>query len=182
MDNGASSYRRFLNGDKNAFDEILNLYRESLIFFIHRFVHNLDTAEDLAADSFAELLVNPKRFNFSCSLKTYLFTIGRSRAIDYLRSAAHRKNVPLDDTAAQKADLESLEETVIKSDRKRRLNKAIEGLKEDYRTAIHLVYFEELSYEEAGRVMKKSKKQVENLLYRAKKALRTELEKEGFEL
>ena len=30
--------------------------------------------------------------------------------------------------------------------------------------------------------MKKSKKQVENLLYRAKKALRTELEKEGFEL
>ena len=74
MDNGASSYRRFLDGDKNAFDEILDLYRESLIFFINRFVHNLDTAEDLAADSFAELLVNPKRFNFSCSLKTYLFT------------------------------------------------------------------------------------------------------------
>ena len=46
------------------------------------------------------------------------------------------------------------------------------------RLAVHLVYFEELSYEEAARVMKKSKKQIDNLLYRAKSFLRSELGKE----
>ena len=44
---------------------------------------------------------------------------------------------------------------------------------------IHLIYFEDLSYDEAGKVMKKSRKQVDNLLYRAKKELRIILGKDG---
>ena len=36
MDNGASSYRRYLDGDEAAFDEILRLYRDNLTFFITR--------------------------------------------------------------------------------------------------------------------------------------------------
>ena len=55
MDNGASSYRHFLDGDNNAFSEILDLYRDNLIFFINRTVNNLSVAEELAADNFAEL-------------------------------------------------------------------------------------------------------------------------------
>lgn len=85
MDNGASSYRRFLEGDESAFDEILDLYRENLIFFINRFVRDPAAAEDLAIDAFLELLVHKNRYNFKTSLKTYLFMIGRSRALDYLR-------------------------------------------------------------------------------------------------
>jgi len=50
------------------------------------------------------------------------------------------------------------------------------------REVIHLIYFENLSYEEAAKVMKKNKKQIDNLLYRAKSALRTILGKEGEQL
>lgn len=89
MDNGASSYRRFLEGDQSAFDEILILYKDHLIFFLNGFVHNLTVAEDLAADAFAYLLLHPKRYDFSVSLKTYLFMIGRSRALDWLRHEKH---------------------------------------------------------------------------------------------
>ena len=46
MDNGASSYRRYLEGDQTAFDEIMGLYRNSLTFFINRFVHDMDAAEE----------------------------------------------------------------------------------------------------------------------------------------
>lgn len=45
---------------------------------------------------------------------------------------------------------------------------------------MYLTVFEELTNEEAARVMKKNKRQIENLVYRAKKALKSELEKEGF--
>ena len=52
-------------------------------------------------------------------------------------------------------------------------------LNDDYRTAVHLVYFEEMSCEQAAKIMKKNKKQIENLLYRAKNALRKNLRKDG---
>ena len=45
---------------------------------------------------------------------------------------------------------------------------------------LYLVYFENFSNEQAAKVMKKSKRQVENLIYRAKQSLKTELDKEGF--
>jgi RNA polymerase sigma-70 factor (ECF subfamily) len=45
--------------------------------------------------------------------------------------------------------------------------------------AMHLVYIEELSYKEAAKILKKSPKQVDNLLTRAKSTLRTTLSKEG---
>ena len=56
MDNGASSYRRFLNGDESAFDEIMERYFDSLIFFINRYVRDLHAAEDIAIDVFSDIL------------------------------------------------------------------------------------------------------------------------------
>ena len=53
MDNGASSYRRFLDGDECAFDGIMQALFHSLVFFINRYVQELDTAEDIAMDVFA---------------------------------------------------------------------------------------------------------------------------------
>ena len=50
MDNGASSYRRFLAGDETAFDELLDLYKDSLIFFLCRYVKCVAIAEEIAAD------------------------------------------------------------------------------------------------------------------------------------
>ena len=70
MDNGAASYRRFLDGDESGFDEIIGLYHDSLIYFINRYVNNFAAAEDLAADTFMELLVHKKRYSFQSSFKT----------------------------------------------------------------------------------------------------------------
>ena len=53
------------------------------------------------------------------------------------------------------------------------------SLPEDMRTAVYLVYFEDMTYREAAKVMKKNRKQIDNLLYRAKKELRNILEKDG---
>ncbi|MBQ4626237.1 MAG: RNA polymerase subunit sigma-24, partial [Clostridia bacterium] len=74
MDNGESSYRRFLDGDEKAFSEIMDMHKNNLIFFINRYVCNVSVAEELAADVFAELLIHKRRYNFKTSLKTYIFT------------------------------------------------------------------------------------------------------------
>ena len=177
MDNGASSYRRFIDGDRSAFEELVDLYREPLIFFIYRYTENLEAAEDLAEDVFVELIIHPERYNFRASLKTYIFAIGRNKVVDYLRKCS-RFILAGEENLAELADLKTLEDHVIRGEESRQLSRALGGIKEEYRTALHLVYIEELSYDEAGEIMKKSQKQVENLVYRGKKAAKAILEKE----
>ena len=105
--------------------------------------------------------------------------VGRSRALDYIK---HRKVidfVELSEAHNLADDSVALEEMVLEDDRKRQVNAAIAKLPEDMRGVVHLIYFEEMTYEEAAKVMKKNRKQVDNLLYRAKKELRIILGKDG---
>ncbi len=178
MDNGASSYRRFLCGDEGAFDEIIKAYRESLVFFINRYVNDPMAAEDLAIDTFLELLIHRHRYSGKSSLKTYLFTIGRNKAIDHLRAKRRKTLVALEDAEHELPAVPSPEANIFRDETAKQVNDAMEKLPEEMRIALHLVYFEELSYDETARVMKKNRKQVDNLLYRAKNELRSILGKE----
>ena len=180
MDNGASSYRRFLSGDEQAFDAIMEELFYPLVFFIDRYVQDVHTAEDIAMDVFSELIVHKHRYNFKVSLKTYLFMLGRSRALDCLRHRKVLTMVELSDAMGE--DSVTLEELVLKDQLQYRVHQALNQLPEQLRTAVHLVYFEGLTYDEAAKVMKKNRKQVDNLLYRAKKELRIILGKDGAQL
>ncbi|MCH5198562.1 MAG: sigma-70 family RNA polymerase sigma factor, partial [Oscillospiraceae bacterium] len=172
MDNGAGSYRRFLDGDESAFNDIMKELFFGLVFFINGYVHDTHTAEDIAMDTFSELIVHKHRYNFKVTLKTYLYMIGRSRALDYIK---HRKIIDfteLNEAQNLTDDGRSLEEIILWDEKKRVLNAAIARLPEDLREAVRLIYFEEMTYEDAAKVMHKNRKQVDNLLYRAKKELR----------
>ena len=105
--------------------------------------------------------------------------VGRSRALDYIK---HRKVihfVELSEAQSVADDRATLEEIVLADQRKRRVNAALGQLPEDLRVAVHLFYFEEMTYQEAATVMRKNRKQVDNLLYRAKKELRIILGEDG---
>ena len=182
-DFGALCYRRFLDGDESGFDEILRLYHDSLIFFIHRLVKNYETAEDLAADTFMELLVHKNRYRFRSSFKTYLFSIARHKAIDYIRRESRYTLVSVDAEAVRDlTDFHSMEQEIIANDEKKRIQTLISTLSEDYATYLHLFYFEELTLDETAKIMKKNKKQMANIAYRAKKALEDAMRKEDMRI
>ncbi|MBR5773310.1 MAG: RNA polymerase sigma factor [Clostridia bacterium] len=179
MDNGASSYRRFLDGDESAFDDVMKALFHNLVFFVDGYVHDVHASEDIAIDVFSELIASPRKYNFRVSLKTYLFMLGRSRAIDYIR---HRRVIDLTELSEAEClpdDSASLEEIVLDNERKRIVSSALSRLIGDMREVVHLIYFEDMTYEQAARVMKKTRKQVDNLLYRAKKELRIILGEDG---
>ena len=179
MDNGVSSYRRFLDGDESAFECIMKELFRGLVFFIDGFVHDTHAAEDIAIDAFSDLIVHKHRYNFQVNLKTYLYMIGRSRALDYIKHRKIIEFVELSEAHMLADETAVLEELVLSDERKRQVNAAIAKLPEDMRVVVHLIYFEEMTYEEAARVMKKNHKQVDNLLYRAKKELRIILGEDG---
>ena len=176
MEHGESSYRRFLAGDESAFDQILLDHRVGLIRFINQILRDPDAAEDIAIDTFLELLLHPKRYDFRSSLKTYLYMMGRSKALNYLRRRKFFSTDPIPENIPQEI---SLEEQFLLDERRRALHAAMKQLPEDMATALYLVYFEDLSYADTAKVMKKTPKQVDNLLYRGKAALRDLLGKDG---
>ena len=137
MDNGASSYRRFLDGDESAFNEIMEELFRSLVFFINGYVHDIHAAEDIAIDAFSDLVVHRHRYNFKVTLKTYVFMLGRSRALDYIK---HRKVLSFVELSEAEGveDEKTLEEIVLADERKRTVHSAIAKLSEDMRVVIHM--------------------------------------------
>ena len=55
MDNGASSYRRFLEGDRNSFTELVTEYWDGLTLYLNSFAENTAEAEELAEETFLKL-------------------------------------------------------------------------------------------------------------------------------
>ena len=180
MDNGASSYRRFLEGDDNAFAEIIREYRDGLILFINSYVSDICQAEDLAEDTFIKLVTKRPKYNGKASFKTWLYTIGGNVAKDYLRKTAGKNTLPLEDFAIT-ADEQELETVVLKNEQKIAVHRSMNKLSPEYRQILWLIYFEGMSMKDASAVIGKKTHAAENLAYKARQALRSQLEKDGFE-
>lgn len=178
MDNGESSYRRFLTGDDSGIVEIIREYKDGLTFFLNSFVGDINTAEELCEDTFVKLAVKKPGFHAKSSFKTFLYAIGRNVAIDYLKKS--KKKIYLEDIGEVVSYEEDPVSLYIKEERKLAVHRAMGRLKSEYRQALWLTYFEELSNKETAAVMKKSVHSIETLIYRARLALKSQLEKEGF--
>ena len=179
MENGASSYRRFLADEIDGLSDLIHEYNDDLVFYINSFVNNICVAEELTEEVFVELVVKKPRYSGKSSFKTWLFSIAKHITADYIKAQCKCSYTPVDEMY-QLSDEENLEKRFFKEDDKILLYKCLGKLCSDYKQVIYLSYFEELSNTETASLMKKTNRQVENLLYRAKKALRKELEKEGY--
>lgn len=180
MNNGASSYRRFIEGDQNGIVDIIRDYKDGLILFLNGYTRNICLAEELMEETFVRLVVKKPKYSPKCSFKTWLYTIGRNITIDYLRRNSKTVDMSAEEMQNLASDEESLERSYIQEEQKLTVHKAMNRLNADYRQVLFLSFFEDLNTEQIASVMRKSKRQIGNLMYRAKAALKSELEKEGF--
>ena len=181
MDNGASSYRRFLDGDDNGITEIVENYKDGLILYLNGYVNNIFVAEELTEDTFFRLIIKKPKYSGKSTFKSWLYAIGRNVAVDYIRHNSKILNVPIDDIENYLTEEQSLEQSYIKEENMLIVNKVLNELIPEYRNVLWLTYFEEFSNKETAIILKKTERQIKNLLYRARKALKSKLEKEGFE-
>ena len=181
MDNGASSYRRFLDGDDKGITEIVENYKDGLILYLNGYVNNIFIAEELTEDTFFRLVIKKPKYSGKSTFKSWLYAIGRNVAVDYIRHNSKILNVPIDDVENYLIEEQNLEQSYIKEENMLIVNKALNELIPEYRNVLWLTYFEEFSNKETAIILKKTERQIKNLLYRARKALKSKLEKEGFE-
>ena len=181
MDLGASSYRRYLDGDDTGLTEIIRIYKDGLTLYINTYVKNIFVAEELMEEVFFKLAVKKPRFSGKSTFKTWLYTISRNTALDYLRESSKYSDRPIQDFSSCITEETNVEIEHLKKEQQILLHRTMKKLKKEYSQVLYLIYFEDFSNKQTAKIMKMNKRQIENLIYRAKTTLKSELEKEGFE-
>lgn len=161
-----TAYRRYLNGEEQAADLLVERYGDALTLYINARIRDAHEAEDLMIEAFSLIFAKERPITGSGSFKAYLYKTARNLALRHSRK--HR--IPF----LHMDDLDFEPQSELLSDA------ALEQLKAEYREALYLVYFESMSYREAASVMRKTEQQITSLVYRGKQNLKTILEREGF--
>lgn len=171
MCNDNKLMQRVQAGDKFAFDEIVIKYRLPAISFACSYVHNRSDAEDIAQECFVKIYINRMSYQPSYAFKTYLFTLIRNSCIDVIRKNEVRKLENLDSIFEVSND-ENPDKIIIRQEQMNMISEILNGLQNDYKTALYLYAYEEMSYEDIGKVMRKTTGQVKITIYRARKKLK----------
>lgn len=166
--------RRFVAGDRAAFDRLVDLYHRQIFRFLYRMVGDWLRAEELTQETFVRAFKGAAGFRGTFRFNTWLYTIARNCARSDLKRSARRdsgrESVPVEDLAVAGASREpgrSAEKREVAA----LVRKAIDSLDEDQRTALILTFYEGMSYEEVSEVMGRPRGTVKSWVFRAKRRL-----------
>jgi len=177
------------SGDRTATEQFYNIYRNRLYFLVLEQVgRDQAIAEDLVQEIFLAALGSLDKFRGDSQLYTWLCSIAFHKINDFYRRQAREpkpEKSPTDiDTVKleQTGDNESAALSAMESEETRHaVHQALVDLPQNYRQVLVLKYIEDMPVLEISQVMGRSPKSVEGLLSRARKALRTNLAKNGQE-
>ena len=181
MDNDVERYRRFLEGDDTGLREIIDIHYNGLVLYINGIVKDPSETEDIVQETLVKLAVKKPKFRGKCEFKTWLFAIARNKAYNHLRRYRSRLSDGQIDDYIMLSDGTDVEKEYLRTMQNIQLHRAMKELNHDYFQVLYLMYFENIDTNEIAVIMHKSKRQIGDLLYRAKKSLKSRLEKGGFQ-
>ena len=173
---------KILNGDKNQIDTIYNNYRAEFISWIVKLYHcSSDDAGEVyhyAIVTFYENVISSKLKVLDCSIKTYLFAIGRNKYLEKLKAQKKHdqncdENVLINLPDVQKTD------ALLREQQLESVERGLEKLGEPGRTILELYYNHGKSMEEIAELLHyKNSATAKNLKYKCLIRLRKIVEEE----
>ena len=170
---------RAQRGDRNAFGLLVSKYERRVLRLLSRMIRDPAEVEDVAQDAFVRAWRALPSFRGDSAFYTWLYRIAINTAKNWL-GAARRRPLPLespgegDDTEAPDAlaqDVATPESMLLSKQVGEAVNRAIEALPEDLRTALVLRELEGLSYEEIAAAMACPIGTVRSRIFRAREAV-----------
>ncbi|MCO5260342.1 MAG: sigma-70 family RNA polymerase sigma factor [Crocinitomicaceae bacterium] len=175
-----------LNGDQSAYAELMNRYRDSVYFTMHKMVKNVDDAEDLTIEAFGKAFSRLDQYSPNYAFSTWLFKIASNNCIDFIRKKRiHVTSMSTGFVTEEgdviyhdaKADNLNPEETIVQNQKIKLMRTLVSKLKPRYRELVEKRYFEELSYEEIAEELNLPIGTVKAQLFRARDFLATMIDR-----
>ena len=183
---------RAKEGDREAFDGLVELYAARMYNLALRITGSPEDAEDCVQDAFVKAFSGIRGFRGEAAFSTWLYRVAINVAVECARKRARRPAAAselISDSTGEEAaaDLEEVaragpevssptpEEEVIARQRRQVVLTAIDGLPQHQRIALVLYDFQGLSYDEIARVTKTRVGTVKSRLNRARLTLRDRL-------
>lgn len=176
---GAQHYQNYLNGDDSGLAQIIHIFKDGLILYLNGYVKDISIAEELTEETFVKLVLKKPKFAGQSAFKTWLYTIARNVAMDYLRHNKHQ-TTSIDECPEICDEEKNLEESYIREEERIILHRASKKLKREYLQVLWLIYFEGFSCKEVAKILGKTTHNVETTASRARQALKIKLLEEGY--
>ena len=150
------------NGDSKAYTQLLNKYKNSLMFTVLKMVNNRDDAEDITMQAFTKAFRNLSSYNDQYAFSTWLFKIASNTAIDFLRKK-RLKTTSLDRNMNEYEESSTSfsqnildpeldpEEKLVLRQRNELMKEVVQSMNPKYRELIDLRFFQELKYDEIAK-------------------------------
>ena len=90
---------KYLAGDEKSLEILIEQYLKPIYSFVYRYTGSASNAEDITQDVFVRVWKNLKKFDQNKSFKTWIFSIAKNAAIDWLRK---KKTISLSDDDMEK--------------------------------------------------------------------------------
>src|SRR5215472_11151066 len=176
---------RVKRGDRAAFAELVEKYKQPVMNLVYRTLHDEAEAEDLAQNVFLQVYKSAKRYESRAKFSTWLFTIARNLCLNEIRRRSRHPADSLEESHAEHEDQPRQQfedksgvpppEKLLHGELAQKIDEALAGLPENQRTAILLCRQEELSYEEIAKILGCSLSATKSLIHRGRETLKEKL-------
>jgi len=148
---------RFQEGDINAYNELVKRYKDRLLNFVFRYFNNREQAEDVVQDTLIKLYTHASYYKNIAKFSTWIFTIAKNNALTELRKNKRKKTDSLWTDDGKVIDINSNDQTLDRRVQNEiavdQLNKFLDEIPENFRMAVVLRDFQELSYDEISKIL-----------------------------
>lgn len=184
-DPDAALMLRAKRGDRAAFVELVEKYKQPLYNFIFRTLRDETETEDVAQTVFLQVYKSRARYRRTAKFSTWIFTIARNLCLNEIRRRSRHPAESLEETHAEHEDQPQRQyedkkiflptDDALHGELARKIEEALAELPENQRTAILLCRQDELSYEEIAGVLDCSLSATKSLIHRGRETLKEKL-------
>lgn len=163
--------------DKEAIYTFIHNKQKIVYLAIYKIVRNKEEAEDLTQETFISAFKKLHQFQGQASLQTWLIKIAINKALDF-KKKKQLDTMQVTDIEEKLINPHDPLHAILASEEKQNVHNMIDQLKPNYQTVIKSYYLEDRSYQEIAELEGVELKTVESRLYRARKQLQQQLQRE----
>lgn len=156
-----------LNGNTDAFGELIDRYQKPIFNVALRFVNDYDEAQDITQTTFVKAFENLAGFRAELKFFSWLYRIAVNEALNTVKSLRTKEEL----TEMAAADTPTPEESLCRSELETNIEEALMELQIDYRIAVVMRHFADLTYREMSYVLDIPVKTVKSRLFSARRLL-----------